>query len=186
MKQQCCLLFETTILYSQPRDQILYHRIEAMVQCRRGWEGDNCDVCATNFGPAGLCVSCVTGFAGENCSECDRGWAGSDCDVCDTNFGPPGQCDKCLAGFTGLECHTCQGFGFSTESNCTECIQNGVWVGKRSYTDLEFHFNFTESSCSELVTGRYVTLSRSFFCLLCVHHQRSIDCACQWKKVFVK
>ena len=204
MTQQCCLLFDNEIRISQPGDQILYHHKEATIQCKRGWSGDNCDSCATNFEPPGqcnvcvnhwaglacdgcatgwsgtncdvcdtnfgppeLCDTCLTRWAGENCSECDRGWTGSECDVCAPNFEPPGNCsrcrtrwvgencDSCEQGWAGNNCDVCEGFGFSEESNCTECIQNGLWVGTQRSNDVEVYFTFTGPSCFELVTGKW-------------------------------
>ena len=213
MTQQCYLLFDREIHYSQPGDQIIYLRKEVTVQCRKGWTGDNCDSCApnfephgecnacvkrwagpacdgcatgwsgtncdvcdTNFGPPGSCDSCLSGFAGDNCSECDRGWTGPECDACDVNFEPPGNCSRCKTGWTGdnctecdkgwagNNCDICEGFGFSIESNCTKCIQNGYWKGSHRSDYLDVHLTFTGDSCSDWVDGKFLSmLHRSHF-----------------------
>ena len=154
MTNQCCFLSEQTIRYNKPGSQILYFRTEAEVKCKRGWTGYGCDACAPNFEPPGECSRCRTGLAGNDCDACARGWTGPNCDECDLKFGPPGECDTCLTGWTGPVCQYCEGFGFSTESNCTECIQNGRWEGRRSRTDMEVYLTFTGSSCSELIPGK--------------------------------
>ena len=132
MMQQCCLLHDKEIRYSQPGDQILYHREETMFQCRTGWTGDNCDICATNFGPPGSCDTCLAIFTGP-------------------------ECDACAPGWTGPDCQYCEGFGFSTESNCTQCIQNGYWKGRIRHNYLDVHLTFTGESCSELVLGKFLS-----------------------------
>ena len=129
--------------------------------------GENCSDCATNVGPPGQCDQCLRGWTGENCSECNtnfgppeecdqclRGWAGENCGDCATNFGPPGQCDACLQGWIGLECNACERFGFSTASNCTECIQNGYWTGKWIF-DMTAYLTFEGPACTKLVPGMY-------------------------------
>ena len=151
-------------------------------QCLKGWAGNNCSDCATNFGRPGQCDQCLGGWTCDNCSECAdnfgpagqcdqclRGWSGENCSDCGTNFGPPGQCDQCLRGWagdscdacapgwTGPECDACEGFGFSTESNCTECIQNGYWKGHMSSRYLDVHLTFTGETCSDLVPGRLIS-----------------------------
>ena len=93
-----------------------------------------------------------------------RGWTGKNCDSCALNFGPPGQCDSCITGWKGDDCDACEGFGFSTESNCTECIQNGYWIGNISSKYLDVYLTFTGETCSDLVPGRLIsTLDQSFF-----------------------
>ena len=163
--QQCCFLNQTEIRYSQPGDQILYYWKEAKLRCKRGWTGRNCDTCAPNFGPSGQCDSCLKGWSGLNCDSCATGWAGpgcdgcatgwigTDCDSCATNFGPDGRCDRCLTSWTGDNCNYCEGFGFSIESNCTGCIQNGYWKGNKGSRYLDVHLTFTGETCSELVPG---------------------------------
>ena len=133
-------LHENTIKERKPGEQILDNINDITVVCKSGWAGDNCD-------------SCSERFAGENCDICDRGRTGPDCDACDVNFELPGDCASCLNGFAGDNCDVC-GFGFSTESNCTKCIQNGLWVGRRRSTYMEVYFTFTGSSCSELKAGK--------------------------------
>ena len=120
MTQQCCLLVHREIQYRQPGDQVLYHQKEATVKCKRGWTGENCDLCTRNFGPEG-------------------------------------QCNQCLTGWIGDSCNYCEGFGFSTESNCTECIHNGYWKGTFRSNYLDVHLTFTGETCSELVPGKYTT-----------------------------
>ena len=124
--------------------------------CDHGWTGENCDSCDGNFGPPGQCDSCLRGWAGNSCAICANGWTGLECDACSRNFGPPGQCDRCLTGWTGDNCYYCEGFGFSTESNCTECIQNGYWKGMIGSTYLDVHLTFTGDTCSDLVLGKFI------------------------------
>ena len=64
--------------------------------------------------------------------------------------------------YTGPHCSSCQGFGFSTESNCTECIQNGQWIGKWfNIEDTEIILTFEGPGCTNLVPG------------MCLHHVTS-------------
>ena len=215
MTQQCCFLVQPEIQYSQPGDQIIYHRKEATLNCKRGWTGDNCDSCATNFEPPGQCGKCARGWSGENCNECSTGWtgdkcdscarnfwppgqcdsclerwtgencsecvkgwagpeydgcatgrAGTDCDSCDVNFGPAGQCDRCLSGWAGDNCNYCDGFGFSPKSNCSECIQNGLWKGESRTKNVEVRLTFTGETCSDLVLGIFKLTSTYLWVLL--------------------
>ena len=105
--------------------------LDDVINVYRGFAGENCTECATNFGPPGQCYGCVPRWGGEMCDSCAPGWTGPDCDVCD-------------------------GFGFSEESNCTECIQNGLWAGLygASYA-MTAHLTFEGPECTNLVAGMY-------------------------------
>ena len=152
----CCLATESEIQYRKPGDMILYYKSGTPLKCQTGWTGRNCDACPPKFGPPGRCDQCL------------RGWAGENCDVCDTNFGPSGQCDSCVTGWggemcdscapgwTGSECDACEGFGFSMDSNCTRCIQNGKWTGTwgSSYS-ITLYMTFAGPTCTTLVSGIY-------------------------------
>ena len=134
---------------------------------------ENCTECDTNFGPPGQCDQCLSGWNGPNCTDCDtnfgppgqcdqclRGWTGENCSECATKFGPPGQCDTCLERWTGLECNYCDGFGFNATTNCTECIQNGLWTGKYQIAptysiDTQLILTFDGPACTNLVPGTY-------------------------------
>ena len=129
MVRQCYIVDQETLLYRKPGNYILYHRKEARLQCKKGWTGNKCDSCDVNYGPRGLCDNCLTGWAGENCDACALGWS------------PPA-------------CTTCQ-FCFSSESNCTECIENGRWTGMVRHQDLTVWLTFTKETCSELVPGTF-------------------------------
>ena len=65
----------------------------------------------------------------ESCSRCHNGWAGDNCDVC--------------------------GFGFNAESNCTKCIQNGLWTGTVDEKNLTVRLTFTGDSCSTVERGKF-------------------------------
>ena len=177
----CCLITEREIQYKKPGDLILYYKNNAALKCQtgwtgrncdacapnfeppgqcdhclRGWTGRNCDVCSENFGPVGQCDRCVTGWAGENCDTCARGWTGDNCTECATNFGPVGQCDRCLLGWAGNNCNVCD-FGFSTESNCTECIQNEKWTGTYGHNkaSMRAFLTFEGAACNNLEPGMF-------------------------------
>ena len=122
------LMLNTEIWDEESGQSVLQEKINITVACQRGWTGENCD-------------GCIQGWAGENCDGCIQGWAGENCDAC-------------APGWIGENCDVCERFGFSTESNCTECIQNGLWVGRERSNDVEVYFTFTGPSCSELVTGK--------------------------------
>ena len=111
--------------------------------CAKGWTGENCSECTANFGPNGQCDQCLRGWVGNNCSDCHN------------NFGPPGQCDTCLARWTGPNCDACEGFGLSTESNCSECIRNGYWAGTylNSVWTMTADLTFDGPDCTNLVPG---------------------------------
>ena len=109
----------------------------------------------TTLGPPGQCNTCLTRWGGENCDTCARGWAGGNCSICATNFRPAGQCDRCLTGWDGDNCNYCEGFGFSIESNCTECIQNGAWIGSWVFNGLTLHLTFDGPACNNVVPGIY-------------------------------
>ena len=127
MMQQCCLLFEKEIFYHQPGIQILYRRKESPIRCEKGWTGDNCDSCATNSGPAGLCDSCLTGWAGDNCAECARGWAGDNCAECARGWAGD-NCTECARGWAGDNCNECdRGW---TGPDCDACAANFGPVGQ--------------------------------------------------------
>ena len=121
MISQCCFLEAQNMLYSQSGGEIIYHRKEAELQCKKGWTGRNCDSCVKNFGPT------------RQCDQCLRGWSGEMCDSCDPNFEPEGECSRCRTGWAGNDCRECAPgwlppdcstcrFRFNTTSNCTECI----------------------------------------------------------------
>ena len=60
----------------------------------------------------------------------------------------------CPPGWTGPECDACEGFGFSTESGCTECIQNGKWTGTWLVAEpMIIYLTFEGTACAELVSG---------------------------------
>ena len=64
--------------------------------------------------------------------------------------------DACAPGWTGPECDACVGFGFSTgtESDCTECIENGHWSGSWGIFEyMEVFLTFERPECSYLVPG---------------------------------
>ena len=156
-------------------------------QCLKGWAGKNCSECATNFESPGQCDKCVIGWDGDNCDICACGWYGANCTECANNFGPPGQdaeekivtpvledglvptavnvlptgpagqCARCLTGWIGDDCNYCEGFGFSTESNCTQCIQNGTWTGFwfGGPTGLTLHLTFDGPACNNVVPGMH-------------------------------
>ena len=135
--------------------------------CAKGWTRDKCDSCVVKFGPPGQCHSCLRGWVGENCDACAKGWTGDncticakgwtgpECDACSQNFEPDGQCDTCLTAWKGDSCDVCR-FGFSTESNCTDCIQNGYWKGYIRSDYLDVHLTFNGETCSDLVLGRFI------------------------------
>ena len=85
-------------------------------------------------------VKCKKGWTGDNCDACAAGWTGDNCDECAPGWLPPG-------------CSTCR-FGFSTESNCTECITNGLWTGTANGKDLTLRLTFNGETCSEVVPGK--------------------------------
>ena len=82
--------------------------------------------------------------------KCAIGWTGRNCDTC-------------APGWTGPACDACEGFGFSTESNCTECIQNGYWTG--SYLIIISNDSLSEIQWTSMYEfgPRYVTFD-SYFC----------------------
>ena len=139
----------------------------------RGWKEPDCHTCTENFGPPGKCISCDIGWAGQNCSECasnfeppgecsrcSTGWAGDNCDTCAPTFGPPGSCDTCRTGWTGLACDVCERFGFSTENDCTECIQDGALIGEwtwlpSNHQGLIIYLTFEGPACTNVVPGMY-------------------------------
>ena len=128
--RQCCYLAETPLRYSHPGDQILYHRKEAKLECKKGWTGPNCDYCATNFGPPGQCDKCLPRFKGD------------DCDTCADGFLPP-TCDQ-----------MCDGFGCCNHGNCQGCIQNGRWEGAIFlHHQVVAVLTFRGDKCTELVNG---------------------------------
>ena len=175
----CCLVTETEIQYRKHGDMVLYYKNDIPVKCQAGWAGRNCDPCALNFGPPEQCNQCLRGFVGENCDECATNfgppgncercvigwtgdnydscatrWMGENCITCSLNFEPDGRCDLCLLGWGGDSCDVCE-FGFSTESNCTECIQNGYWTGTYSHarSPLRSYLTFSGPACTNLVPG---------------------------------
>ena len=113
--------------------------------CAQGWKEPDCQTCAKNFGPPGYCTSCVSGWAGEYCS------------ICDTNFGHP--TDSCQLGWTGENCDICD-FGFSAESCCTECIQNGIWAGTWNSTHpMVANLTFEAPACTHFQSGKQQTFN---------------------------
>ena len=129
LERQCCYLAEQTIHYRQPGEQILYYMNDAELKCKKGWTGQNCDSCVTNFEPPG------------ECSRCRTGWTGEDCDACADGFLPP-TCDQ-----------ICDGFGCCNHGNCQGCIQNGRWEGTFATQALETVLTFRGDTCTELVPG---------------------------------
>ena len=113
--QQCCFHNQENIRYRQHGEEIIYHRKEAELQCKKGWTGENCDACAP-------------------------GWL------------PP-------------DCSTCR-FGFSTESKCTECIQNGLWTGTVNGKELRVRLTFTGDTCSTVAPGKFTNVTHTM-CVLC-------------------
>ena len=89
-------------------------------------------------------LQCKKGWTGDNCDACASGWTSEDCDTCTPGRLPP-------------DCSTCR-FGFSTESNCTVCIQNGYWKGSHSSYYLDVHLTFTGDTCSDWVLGRFLSM----------------------------
>ena len=138
----CCLVTESQIRYRTPGDLILYYMNNTTLKCETGWAGRNCEACAPNFGPPGRCDQCLPRWAGENCDSCAVGWDGRNC-------------ESCAPGWTGPECSACEGFGFSAESNCTECIQNGYWAGTflNNVWTMTAYLTFERPACSDLVPG---------------------------------
>ena len=135
MIQQCCFLEAQDLLYRQPGEEIIYHQKEAQLQCQKGWTGRNCESCAPTFDPTGECSRCRTGWTGYNCDTCALGWL------------PP-------------DCSTCR-FGFSTESNCTECIQNGLWTGKVDDKNLTVWLTFTGDTCATVASGKFTSATHT-------------------------
>ena len=140
-----------------PGQQVLQNNANVIFTCLRGWAGRNCDKCDVNFEPPGQCSRCRTGWIGDNCDS----WA--------PNFGPPGECTRCSRGWkepdcdmcapdwAGANCDVCDRFGFSAESNCTECIVNGTWEGQTEGIEgikrLEVKLTFDGESCHGLFPG---------------------------------
>ena len=110
-------------LNRKPGKQILQNDTDVTIGCLRGWEEPDCQTCI-------------------------HGWRKPNCDACAPNFGPPGECTSCLTGWAGENCDYCEGFGFSEESGCTECIENGRWVGT-----LTLYLTFEPPECINLVPG---------------------------------
>ena len=101
-------------------------------------------------------VNCLPGWKEPDCQTCAQRWAGDSCDKCAWNFGPLEQCDSCLTGWVGPNCDACEGFGFSAESNCTECIQNGHWTGTfNGQQTITVYLTFDGPACTNLVPGMY-------------------------------
>ena len=73
--------------------------------------------------------------------KCQTGWAGINCDAC-------------VPKWIGPNCDACEGFGFSAESNCTECIQNGKWTGTWiNDLPIAFFLTFEGPECTNVVPG---------------------------------
>ena len=62
----------------------------------------------------------------------------------------------CAPGWTGPECDVCEGFGISTESGCTECIQIGKWTGTWGafFQVMTVFLTFQGPECTNLVPGK--------------------------------
>ena len=93
-------------------------------------------------------IGCLRGWKEPECQTCIHGWRKPHCDACAPNFGPPGECTSCLTGWAGENCDYCEGFGFSEGSVCTECIENGRWVGT-----LTLYLTFEPPECINLIPG---------------------------------
>ena len=96
-------------------------------------------------------LHCKKGWTGRNCDACAAGWIGDNCDECTPGWLPP-------------DCITCR-FGFSAESNCTGCIQNGLWTGTVHDKDLTVRLMFTGETCSTVAPGKFTNATHTM-CLL--------------------
>ena len=136
-------LSDPMIMNRRPGEQILPNKTDVTITCLRGWKEPDCQTCAQ-------------GWREPNCQTCAQRWAGDSCDKCARNFGPVKQCDSCLTGRVGPNCEACEGFGFNTDSNCTECIQNGYWTGTFSgFAPITVYLTFDGPACTNLVSGMY-------------------------------
>ena len=95
-----------------------------------------------NFGPPGQCDTCLDRWDGDNCDRCARGWIGENCT------------ERCPVGWAGTNCDTCE-FGFTPESNCTDCIENGRWTGQyHNGASLTVRMTFEGPACTNLEPGK--------------------------------
>ena len=100
-------------------------------------------------------------YKSETTVRCQARWTGPDCDAC-------------APGWTGPACDACEGFGFSEESNCTECIQNGLWEGTylNNVTQMTVALTFDGPACTNVI-GMYWILSfiAVYFFLVCMMYR---------------
>ncbi len=112
--------------------------------CSNNKVGNNCDIDITcKHGELdvnnGQCVSCNSGWAGENCDKCASGFWGSDCNQKTTclhgeaneGISGNGRCLSCQDGYWGENCEnlkTCvngtPSLGINGNGKCTACNSN--------------------------------------------------------------
>ena len=114
-------------------------------ECDDSFVGANCDTCAPNYYPQGVCTNlciprdnslghfscsidgpvCLPGYTdtSTNCVTCSGNRKEPDCTTCDDNFQQP-TCTSCIPKYTGPQCDVCEG-NFK-EPGCTECDDNFV------------------------------------------------------------
>ena len=139
-----CFVTEPEVRFRKPGNMTVYYVKGSPLMCERGLAGQECD-------------RCDTGWAGSNCDACAPCLTGDNCDQCAPYCKEP-DCDSCVQGRAGVSCDACAIY-YSDESNCTMCLENGVWEGQLlEGTYLRFHLTFTGPICEDVVEGSLHTI----------------------------
>ena len=142
--------------------------------CRTGWAGTLCNVCADNYygGTCTACPVCVNGtcndgISGDGQCACDHGFAGTLCDVCAEGF-TGALCDTCAEGYYGPDCLPCPA---CVNGSCNEgisgdgqCACDHGFSGELCDTCAD---GFTGDLCDACDTGYFGPDCLS--CPLCEH-----------------